>query len=265
MQEEADNVVKEVVDQFACRVVRLFRSTWFMTKLFLLLFLAPSKVFFGLIIGFFMVILVVWQYASKILMAPLNLGPSPMIYGWYPLICEDLLWWCSIWWWPAHHSTIPPLNPSPLCIGAASKTLFLQQQDSLIPFVSPIIISYSFFDHFIKVVVSIRQERRPQVLPLHINIKFLFYVLPYKISFLLESPLAKRKHLTKYLLLACKILFIRVVVLELSFAFHNIDVTQFSVFVFCKCFLHRNILFLYSQLFFLSVHWWTCNACWIST
>ena len=128
---KADNVVKEVVDQFACRVVRLFRSTWFMTKLFLLLFLAPSKVFFGLIVGFFMVILVVWQYASKIFMAPLNLGPSPMIYGWYPLICEDLLWWCSIWSWPAHHSTIPPLNLSPLCIAAASRTLFLLRQDIL--------------------------------------------------------------------------------------------------------------------------------------
>ena len=80
---EADNVVKEVVDQFACRL-RCWvysRSTLFMTKYFLPLFSAPSKVFFGHIIGFFWVILVAWQYASKILMAPLNLGPSPMIYG----------------------------------------------------------------------------------------------------------------------------------------------------------------------------------------
>ena len=258
MQEEADNVVKEVVDQFVVLFDYSAVPDLWQNRFFFFFWLRLKC--FCYIIGFFGTMLVVWEYASKIFMAPLNLGPSPMIYGWYPLICEDLLWWCSIWWWPAPHSTIPPLNPSPLCIAAASRTLFLQQQDSLIPFVSPIIISDSFFDHFFKVVVSIRLERRPQVLPLHINIKFLFYVLPCKISFLLESPLAKRKHLTKYFLLACKILFIRVVVVV-----HNIDVTPFSVFVFCKCFLHRNILFLYSQLFFLSVHWWTCNACWIST
>ena len=233
MQEEADNVVKEVVDQFACRVVRLFRSTWFVTKLFLLLFLAPSKVFFGHIIGFFWVILVVWQYASKILMAPLNLGPSPMIYGWYPLICEDLLWWCSIWSWPAPHSTIPPLNPSPLCIGAASRTLFLQQQDSLIPFVSPIIISDSIFDHFIKVVVSIRPERRPQVLPLHINIKFLFYVFPIRFLFSLKVLWQKENILQSifyWLVRFCSYV--------LSFWNYHLPSTTFWCYsVFCFCFL----------------------------
>ena len=177
--------------------------------------------------------LVVWEYASKIFMAPLNLGPSPMIYGWYPLICEDLLWWCSIWWWPAHHSTIPPLNPSPLCIGAASKTLFLQQQDSLIPFVSPIIISDSIFDHFIKVVVSIRPERRPQVLPLHINIKFLFYVFPIRFLFSLKVLWQKENILQSifyWLVRFCSHV--------LSFWNYHLPSTTFWCYsVFCFCFL----------------------------
>ena len=151
----------------------------------------------------------------------------------------------------------PPTAPSPHLTPALSASQPLAGRFFFygkIAFVSPVIISDSFFYHIIKVVVSIRLERRPQVLPLHINIKFLFYVFPIRFLFSLKVLWQKENILQSifnwlvrfcsYVLTFCNYLLPSTTLMLLSFLF----------LFFCKCFLHRNILFLYSQLFFLSVH-----------
>ena len=108
----------------------------------------------------------------------------------HPWFMVDIPWYVRISYDDVRYDHgQPPTAPSPHLTPALSASGPLAGRfffNSKIAFVSPIIIPHSFFDHFIKVVVSIRQERRPQVLPLHINIKFLFYVFPIRFLFSLK-------------------------------------------------------------------------------